>query len=434
MNKNKLLDYYISKEDFKRLKGPKNNFTVLCNKTDDPNKLNCLIEELKKANPSHSISTAEFSTNNKIKPSAEEISLTENKIVTFDTNAPKIIIYQVHINGSFTYSDLKEILIKIKLESKIIKSILKLNQPVLLCNLISDKSHLFKSILKVLKTSLKAGRNTKIEKSTLLLRISHLIDEKDITGFDKSIDLKKYLINRLKILNRPDSELATKKIKYFFKINDTQQEIIQEIPKKVIAQEIQNLDPTSKIISLNEFEIYITDFNKIPNTMLEIGRLREETFRKAKEGTGLKVDLDSYDPFYKHLFIWDSTNMKIAGAYRLAEGHKIIPLLGKKGFYISSLFKIKDEFNEVLIQSVELGRSFISPAYQKSNLLLLLMWKGLYNYIFQNPHNRYILGPVSISQEYSKISRLLIIDYLTKYNKHPTYGNFVKTSLSISFS
>ena len=167
--------------------------------------------------------------------------------------------------------------------------------------------------------------------------------------------------------------------------------------------------------------------------MLEIGRLRELTFRNAKEGTGFVVDLDSYDPIYKHLFVWDSAKLKIVGGYRFAEGHQIIPNFGKKGFYISSLFKIKTEFTETLLQTVELGRSFIIPEYQKSNFLLLLMWKALYQYIFKDPRNRYIIGPVSISQEYSKISRLLIIDYLSKYYKHKEFSPFIKPRKPFKF-
>jgi hypothetical protein len=54
------------------------------------------------------------------------------------------------------------------------------------------------------------------------------------------------------------------------------------------------------------------------------------------------------------------------------------------------------------------------------------MWKALYTYIFSNPKNRYIFGPVSISEEYSKISRLLIMDYLKKFYGHHEFEKWVR--------
>lgn len=43
------------------------------------------------------------------------------------------------------------------------------------------------------------------------------------------------------------------------------------------------------------------DALQIPNILIEIGRLREYTFRQVGEGSGKACDLDTYDNHYKHL-------------------------------------------------------------------------------------------------------------------------------------
>ena len=38
----------------------------------------------------------------------------------------------------------------------------------------------------------------------------------------------------------------------------------------------------------------------------EIGRLREITFREVGEGTNEAIDLDTFDTYYHHMFLWDN--------------------------------------------------------------------------------------------------------------------------------
>ncbi|MCK7538779.1 MAG: GNAT family N-acetyltransferase [Marinilabiliales bacterium] len=71
---------------------------------------------------------------------------------------------------------------------------------------------------------------------------------------------------------------------------------------------------------------------------MEIGRSRELTFRRAGEGTNKSIDIDEYDFYFYHLFIWDTEMNMLVGAYRLGKGKEIIATYGIKGFYISSLF------------------------------------------------------------------------------------------------
>jgi hypothetical protein len=158
----------------------------------------------------------------------------------------------------------------------------------------------------------------------------------------------------------------------------------------------------------------------------EIGRLRELTFREIGEGTNKSVDLDEYDIYYNHLFIWDTEAKVIVGAYRIGLGDEIFYSLGKKGFYVAELFKIKEQFTPVLKKSLELGRSFIRKEYQQKPLPLFLLWKGILKYLIDNPRYRYLIGPVSISNTFSKFSKSLIVDYINRNHFDDELAQYVR--------
>lgn len=128
----------------------------------------------------------------------------------------------------------------------------------------------------------------------------------------------------------------------------------------------------------------------------EIGRLRELTFRKVGEGTGERRDIDSYDSYYEHLILWDPKALRICGSYRFGHGGRIIQERGMAALYTSSLFNYSPALEARLSQGLELGRSFIAPAYWKSRALDQL-WQGIGLYLQRHPELRYLFGPVSMS-------------------------------------
>ncbi len=418
----------ISNQDLKRLHGPASDFVILCNKIPDRVMTSFIANYLSKSNPNHSIEAISLETLNKPNNKSDHLQLKITKLLTksVEGGQQKIYIIQFNLNPIQIFNDLSSILKNTKIETGIIKFLYKEKWPVMLCKFHSGKSAYIESLKKAISIKTKEASPAINEQPQYTLRVSHHIQPDELKGFKNATETKKYILSRLRVLEHPRNEKVIIRFNTLLRNKTIHQELIQEVSTGKIIQEISRLPQSSKLHQYKQFEIYIIEFNQAPNTMLEIGRLREMTFRKAKEGTGLSLDLDSFDPYYQHLFIWDTQKQKIAGAYRLIEGHKIMPLLGKKGFYISTLFKMDHAFNDILVKSVELGRSFITPQYQKSNFLLLLMWKSLYSYIFSKPENQYIIGPVSISEEYSKISRLLIMDYLKKYYGHSEFQNLVK--------
>src|SRR3954467_9315870 len=164
----------------------------------------------------------------------------------------------------------------------------------------------------------------------------------------------------------------------------------------------------------------------IPNVIREIGRLREITFREIGEGTNKSIDLDEYDIYYHHLFIWDVEAKLIVGAYRIGLGDEIFYSLGKKGFYVNELFKLKTQFIPVLKKSLELGRSWIRKEYQTKPLPLFLLWKGILKFVIDNPRYRYLIGPVSISNSFSQFSKSLIVDYINRNHFDHDMAQYVK--------
>ncbi len=190
-----------------------------------------------------------------------------------------------------------------------------------------------------------------------------------------------------------------------------EEKIIDPIKKELIIPEINLLKKEYFLFDSNEYSVICAPSTKIPNVLTEIGRLRELTFREIGEGTNRSLDLDEFDLYYNQLIIWDNKNEKIVGAYRVGRGDEIIQQYGVKGFYLQSLFKMKKEFYPILQESIELGRSFIVKEYQRKPLSLFLLWKGILYFLLKNQQYRYLLGPASISNNFSKFSQSLIVDF-----------------------
>ena len=209
-----------------------------------------------------------------------------------------------------------------------------------------------------------------------------------------------------------------------FHFHHPQPFVLPVIPS-LIAGEIEKLKAGHVLFSINEYFVFCSPPDQIPNILIELGRLREITYREVGEGTGKPCDLDEFDKYYHQLFIWDDTEKCLIGGYRVGYGRQIVESYGIKGFYISTLFHIKDEFAPVLNLSIELGRSFIVKSHQKKPLSLFLLWKGILQVLVRNPEYRYLIGPVSISNEYRELSKALTVEFLKKNYYNREFAAFV---------
>ncbi|MCC8424009.1 lysophospholipid acyltransferase family protein [Mucilaginibacter sp. UR6-11] len=262
---------------------------------------------------------------------------------------------------------------------------------------------------------------------TIKLRIGKPIKVDDIPDNNNSTKLLNYLRARTYALGSGLEE--EKKIfnpRNLFKIKKKKQEIVKPIDPAVLEKEVAGLRDDYTVWVEKNYEVFIVPTSAIPCTIREIGRLREVTFREVGEGTNMASDLDEYDIYYHHLFIWDNEAKMIVGAYRIGLGDEIFYSLGKDGFYITELFKIKEQFTPVLRKSLELGRSWIRKEYQLKPLPLFLLWKGILKYLLDNPRYKYLIGPVSISNSFSKFSKSLIVDYINRNHFDHEMAQFVK--------
>ena len=138
------------------------------------------------------------------------------------------------------------------------------------------------------------------------------------------------------------------------------------------------------------------------------------------------MDLDRYDMYYSHLFVWNREKNEVVGAYRVGRTDRILPHWGKRGLYTHTLFRYRSALIADLGPALELGRSFVRPEYQRNFSPLLLLWKGISQFIVRNPHYRYLFGPVSISDEYQPVSRHLIVAFLEANHLLPELASQVR--------
>ena len=150
------------------------------------------------------------------------------------------------------------------------------------------------------------------------------------------------------------------------------------------------------------------------------------TFRAVGEGTNRATDIDEYDFYYDHLIVWDDEAGSLVGAYRIGKGKEILRQYGIKGFYINSLFRISKSFEPVLEESLELGRSFIVQEYQRKTMSLFLLWKGLLTVLLRHAEYRYLIGPVSISNDFSSFSRSLIVEFVRNNHYDPVMARYIR--------
>ena len=246
------------------------------------------------------------------------------------------------------------------------------------------------------------------------IRIGKPVTVKEQDGFKDISQYGRYLRARTYLLGTP-LEAGNFFNKLSFRIKTNPEPVDEPVPSEILTAEFNRVRKDYELFNINNFSLVCAPTLAIPELIKEIGRLREITFREVGEGTNKSTDIDEYDLYYNHLFIWDTEANRIAGAYRIGKGKDISAIYGTSGFYINSLFKIKKDFLPVLRESLELGRSFIVKDYQKKALPLFLLWKGILLFLLRNQEYRYLIGPISISNEFSKFSKSLIVEFIRKY-------------------
>tara|TARA_B100000768_G_scaffold116143_1_gene107499 strand:- start:5623 stop:7425 length:1803 start_codon:yes stop_codon:yes gene_type:complete len=245
---------------------------------------------------------------------------------------------------------------------------------------------------------------------------------KDITSFYKFIRKKTYMLAN-PFEKKPQKILSTQNLK------------IPIPPKKITSQkntqnfikEVAYLRKNgNKLSESKNYEVFFAPANEIPNLLDEIGRLREITFRDIGEGTNKSIDLDKFDEYYHHLFLWDQKANALAGAYRMGLGKDIYKKYGIKGFYIQTLFRLEPELHGMMEKTIEMGRAFVIKEYQQKPMPLFLLWKGIVHITLRYPEYKYLMGGVSISNQFSDFSKSLMIEFMKSHYYDPYIAQYIQ--------
>ena len=253
---------------------------------------------------------------------------------------------------------------------------------------------------------------------TIELRIGSPITPAKVRSYQDDVSLIRYLRHRTYLLQNRE---APKQFR-----TAAAEPPVASVLGELLSSEVAKLAPSRTLVETEDFSVLLAKAGEIPNILHEIGRLREITFRQVGEGTGKPIDLDRFDDHYWHLFVWNRHANEVVGAYRLGPSDEILARFGPTGFYTSRLFQWKRSFLDRISPALELGRSFVRPEYQRTYAPLLLLWKGIGQFLIRNPQYKLLFGPVSISNGYTAASRHLIVKFLRAYRQSPELAPLVK--------
>ncbi len=328
-----------------------------------------------------------------------------------------------------TYKDDKLIIDK-PWEEAAIKLIKKAEVPIVPIYFHAKNSRLFYQLSRISSTLRTAKLPSELltqKNRTIKVRIGNPIkvtaqkEYTDLPNFTEFLRKKTYMLaksfeTKSRLSNIPQNLKTPKEPK----------EIAVSINSDLIFEEISKLRKNDRrLLQSKNYEVFLAPANEMPNTLQEIGRLREITFRAIGEGTNEAIDLDKFDRYYHHMFLWDSDAKKIAGAYRMGLGSEIFKKYGIDGFYLQDLFRFEPELHTMMSQSIEMGRAFIIKEYQLKPMPLFLLWRGIIHTTLRFPEHKYLIGGVSISNQFSNFSKSLMIEFMKSHYYDPYVAQYI---------
>lgn len=326
-----------------------------------------------------------------------------------------------------TYKDGKLIVDK-PWEEGAIKIIKKANVPVVPIYFHAQNSKLFYTLSKIndtLRTAKLPSELLTQKNRTIKVRIGKPISVAEQAEYTEISDFCEFLRRKTYMLSHAfeeDTKLQLPKLS----IPKPPKQIVKPANHSEIIEEINALkEGDFRLLQSKNYQVFLTTAEKIPNILHEIGRLREITFREVGEGTNEAIDLDKYDQYYHHMFLWDDDAQMIAGAYRMGLGDGIYKKHGIEGFYLHELFRFEPELHGMMSQSIEMGRAFIISEYQQKPMPLFLLWKGIVHTTLRHPEHKYLIGGVSISNQFSDFSKSLMIEFMKSHYYDPYVAQYV---------
>ncbi len=236
-----------------------------------------------------------------------------------------------------------------------------------------------------------------------------------IASLDSAEEATQYLRLRTYLLSHRGKESVSLPAKFRSVLPRRPQEsIAPAVPSRFVLADIAALPPDRLLTETSEFAVYAARGSELPHVLDELGRLREITFRASGEGTGHAADIDHFDRYYWHLLLWSKVNNELAGAYRAGHTDEIIRAHGVNGLYTHTVFRYDERLFMKIGSALELGRSFVRSEYQRHYAALLMLWKGIARFVAAHPQAPVLFGAVSISNDYTRLSREMIVRYFER--------------------
>ena len=248
---------------------------------------------------------------------------------------------------------------------------------------------------------------------------------KTIEEYSEFLRRKTYMLSNS--FNEKSKMLSPQNLALNLKTPKVPKEIVFPANLEKMIAEVEQLKATDcRFFQSKNYEVFFTKASNIPTILHEIGRLREITFREVGEGTNESIDTDKYDQYYHHMFLWDDNTKRVAGAYRMGLGSEIYPKYGMEGFYLNDLFRFDSELHDMIKHSIEMGRAFIVKEYQQKPMPLFLLWRGIIHTTLRYPEHKFLLGGVSISNQFTDFSKSLMIEFMKSNYYDPYIAQYIK--------
>ena len=288
-----------------------------------------------------------------------------------------------------------------------------------------------------LRTALLPRALLKTRDKAMRLQIGRLISAREIGSFTSDQQVADYLRNRTYALAERAGGKPSLVRRAFDKVGlpnwRKPAAVAPASDAMKLERELHALGDDALLAKSGDLHCYLVQADRGPQLMHEVGRLREITFRAVGEGTGKPLDTDAFDAHYQHLLVWNSVKREMVGGYRLGLTDRLVGRRGNAGLYINTLFELPDDFFFKLGPAIELGRSFVRAEYQRSFSPLMLLWKGIGAFVARHPNYRYLIGPVSVSNAYSPLSRALIVDFALRPENRHEMSRFVRPRTPAKF-
>jgi putative hemolysin len=315
-------------------------------------------------------------------------------------------------------------------EEGAIRLIKKANVPVIPIYFHAKNSRLFYIMSKISDTLRTAKLPSEVMSQrgrVIKVRIGKPISVKDQDAYKEIPAFCEFIRKKTYMLANPYEKAHRLISAQNIKIKKSARKIVPQRSTDSFIKEVTALrEKDGRLLESKNYEVFFANAKDIPNLIHEIGRLREITFRAIGEGTNKDIDLDIYDQYYHHLFLWDREANYLAGAYRMGLGKEIYKTYGIKGFYINTLFRIEPELHQMMEDTIEMGRAFIKGEYQQKPMPLFLLWKGIVHVTLRYPEYKYLMGGVSISNQFSDFSKSLMIEFMKSHYYDPYIAQYIR--------